>query len=235
MTKFAIFAHARSGSTSLAQVLAASPDVNMTIEPFHPDYSKWNPEEPNYSSIIKDTDSMNKALDEIYSKFNAIKVLQYQFPDEIYLELLKRREIKIIFLRRKDFLNGVISGLIAEQTNVWKKEDAKGEINYSKLKPLNVKQAKKMLDYVSEQMEFYENFLEKNRKGDYFKQYYEDLYSENQQENIQTVKRICDFLGIRLPSEDVIAKNMIPSQAQINANGDYRKIPNYNEFVDALS
>ncbi|MBD3280690.1 hypothetical protein GF389_04155, partial [Candidatus Dojkabacteria bacterium] len=46
MTKFAIFAHARSGSTSLAQVLAASPDVNMTIEPFHPDYSKWNPEEP---------------------------------------------------------------------------------------------------------------------------------------------------------------------------------------------
>lgn len=235
MTKFAIFAHARSGSTSLAKVLATSPDVNMAIEPFHPDYSKWNPQEPNYSEIIRDTESMKKALDKIYSKFNAIKVLQYQFPDKIYLELLERKDIKIIFLRRKDLLKAVISGLIAEQTNIWRKEDTRAEIDYLNLKPLNVNQAKEMFNYVSEQMNFYENFLNKNRKGSYFKQYYEDLYSEDQKENIMTIETICSFLKIDLPKTDIIEKYMKPSQAQISTNGDYEKVPNYQEIIAALS
>jgi len=235
MTKFAIFAHARSGSTSLATVIDASPDVKMAIEPFHPEYSKWNPNEPDYSSIIKDKISMNKALEELFSKYNAIKVLQYQFSDEIYIELLKRKAIKILFLRRKDYLAGVISGLIAEQTNVWKKDDIKTKVDYSKLKPLSISRAKKMLTYVSEQMEFYEDFLRENRKGEYLKIYYEELFSEDQMQNLEKIQRIRKFLEIKPPDSEVIEKYMTPSQTQINDKGDYRKIPNYQEIMNTFT
>lgn len=125
MNKFAIFAHARSGSTSLAKVLDASPDVNLLMEPFHERHVRLGLGDKNYSDFIKNPDSMNNSIDEIYSKFNAIKVLQYQFPDEIYIELLKRKDLKIIFLKREDYLAGAISGLIAEQTSVWQKNDQK--------------------------------------------------------------------------------------------------------------
>ena len=79
MNKFAIFAGARTGSTSLAKVLSESPDVKMEIEPFHEGFSKWNPKEKNYSELIKDPQTMNSALDELFSKYTAIKVLTYQF------------------------------------------------------------------------------------------------------------------------------------------------------------
>src|SRR3989344_1983765 len=43
MSKFVIFATARSGSTSLAEVLGKSKDVKLCFEPFNADYPKWNP------------------------------------------------------------------------------------------------------------------------------------------------------------------------------------------------
>ncbi|MFW5702410.1 MAG: sulfotransferase domain-containing protein [Candidatus Dojkabacteria bacterium] len=235
MGKFVIFAHARSGSTSLAKVLGEGNGVNMAIEPFHQDYSKWNPNEPNYSQLITDRSSLLTALEQIFNKHNAMKVLQYQFPAEIYTELLAQEVIKIIFLRRRNYINAVISGLIAEQTDIWKKEDATSEVIYSQLKPLNISRAREMLDYVSTQMNYYEDFLEKNRKGDYIKLFYEDLYSDDKKTNIETIKRICKFLEIDLPSEEAISKHMLPSSAKISSKGEYEQIPNYEEVLNALT
>lgn len=73
-SNFVIFANARSGSASLAKLLNKSPDVYLAMEPFHPKYSDWNPEERNYSKFIEDSQTMNKSLDELFSKYNAMKV-----------------------------------------------------------------------------------------------------------------------------------------------------------------
>lgn len=231
MSNFAIFAHARSGSTSLAKVLNSSPDVNLLMEPFHERHANLKFGNKNYQDLINDKASMSEALDEIYSKFNAIKVLQYQFPDEIYVELLKRKDIKIIFLRRNNLLESSISAKIAEQTNVWQKEDEKGEIDYSKLKPLSIKRIGEIIEYVSEQMEYYENFLQKNRKGEYMKLVYEELFSEDFEENKKKIGAISNFLNIEMPKLEVIEKYMKPSNAKIGKMEKYKDIPNYEEIV----
>lgn len=61
--KFIIFAHARSGSTTLANVLNSCRDIKVSIEPSHPKYSLWNTGERNYSESIKDKRTLDIALE----------------------------------------------------------------------------------------------------------------------------------------------------------------------------
>ncbi len=228
MNKFAIFAGARTGSTSLAKVLSESPDVKMEIEPFHEGFSKWNPKEKNYSELIKDPQTMNSALDELFSKYTAIKVLTYQFPEEIYYTMLGRKDLKILFLRRKYVAQEALSGLIAEQTSQYHKQDNQ-EI-YKYLKPIDLDNMQKMIDYITDMNSKYESFLEKNRKGEYLPLYYEDLYSEDLEQNTKNLQKICDFLGISLPPKEAIKKHMLPSEAKINYTNIYKNVPNFKEI-----
>lgn len=235
MPKFIIFAHARSGSTSLANVLGASPDVSMAIEPFHEKYSVWNTSEPNYQEMIRDEASLHKVVDEIFSKYNAFKVLMYQLPTHLYLALLARKDLKVLFLKRTDYLAAAMSSLIAEQTGVWKKDDQKVQIDYSKLEPLNIDRLKEMIDYLGEQMDTFENFLEKERKGGYMKLTYEKLYSEDLEIDKLQIKKICKFLNISMPPEDIVQKYLKPSSAQLNYENIYQQIPNHDEIMQKLN
>lgn len=229
MTKFVIFASPRTGSTSLAKVLGESPDVKMAIEPFHPHYSNWNPKEPNYQQIITDSTSMNHALDEIFAKYSAIKVLDYQFSKDIYETMLLRKDLKIIFLRRRNLLEGAISTAVAHQTSQWHKQD--DQTIYDHLQPIDINEIKDWVTNVGEMNKTYESFLRKNRRSEYLEIFYEDLYSDNFDENKSRLIKICSFLSISLPPDGVIKKHMMPSEAKINYNNVYKKIPNYEELL----
>jgi|SRR3989344_366890 len=229
MSKFVIFAHPRSGSTSLARVLGLSKDVKMAIEPFHPDYSIWNPKERDYSKIIKNPKSLDKALNELFSKYSAIKVLDYQFPEKIYFEMLKRKDLKIIFLRRKNLLAAAISNLVAEQTSEWHK--TKNKEIYNRLKPISIKKITNWIKYVKETTKTYQTYLKRHRKGEFLELYYEDLYSNTYNKNLETINNICALLTISPPPKTAIEKYMNPSNAKINYNNIYRNIPNYKEIL----
>lgn len=228
MSKFIIFASARTGSTSLARVLGESVDVKMAIEPFHEGFSKWNVGEKDYSKFIVNSETMNQALDELFSKYTAIKVLDYQFDPKIYYTMLKRDVFKIIFLRRKNIVQSVLSNLVAKQTSEWHKQD-NIEI-YKNLKPIDLNQMSEMIDYVTSMNNLYEKFLEKNRQGNYLSLFYEDLYSDNLDKIIINLQTICDFLDITLPPRDAIKKYMLPSEAKINYTNVYKNVPNYEEI-----
>lgn len=228
MTKFIIFATARTGSTSLARVLGESADVKMAIEPFHEGFPKWNPEEKDYSKFIVDVKTMNEALDDLFSRYTAIKVLDYQMEPEIYYSMFKRKDFKTLFLRRKNIAQSALSSLIAKQTSEWHKQE-NTEI-YKNLKPIDLNEMSEMIDYVISLNSKYAKFLEKNRKGDYLSLYYEELYSDNLEQNITNLKAICDFLGISLPSQEAIKKYMLPSEAKINYLDIYKNVPNYKEI-----
>ena len=230
MAKFVIFAHARTGSTSLARVLAESKDVKMAIEPFHPDFSKWNPKERNYSKFIKNEKTMNDALDELFRKYSAIKVLDYQFPKKIYFEMLGRKDLKFLFLRRKNLLEAAISTAVGEQTKEWHKQG--NQKVYDNLKPVDIDEIAKWIKYIGKLSETYFSYLEKNRSNDFLPLYYEDLYSEDLENNRKTLKAICDFLDITLPPDVVIEKYMTPSKAKINYKNIYSRIPNYQEIME---
>ncbi|MFC1621781.1 hypothetical protein ACFL13_00095 [Patescibacteria group bacterium] len=234
MSKFVIFANARSGSTSLAKTLSASKDVKMALEPFHPKYSEWNPDERNYSEYIVDEGTMDKALDEILSKHTALKVLKYQFPKKIYFHMLKRDDLKIINLARKGYIQGAVSVLVAEQTTVWQKEETGKSSSkiYENLKPIDMTRIREMVDYGKSLNRTYGTFLKENRKGDYINLFYESLFSKTEKENISTIKDICAFLEISLPPKAVINKYMTPSKSKINFEGLYKNIPNYKEIEE---
>lgn len=232
MAKFVIFATARTGSTSLAELLGKSKDVKLCFEPFHEDFSKWKPGNKNYSKLIKDDVSLNRVLDEIFTKFNGLKVLDYQLPENIYFELLRRKDLKIIFLRRKNLLELGISDLVAHQVGEWRKLNKTSL--YKNLKPLDLNKMEETIKYVNHLNKTYFQFLEKNRKDDYMSLWYEELYSEDFKKNKKTIQKICNYLEIALPPDTAIKKYMTPSKAKINYKNIYSKIPNYKEIVKRL-
>lgn len=230
MSDFVIFAHPRSGSTSLARVLAESPDVKMAIEPFHPKYSTWNSGARNYSEFIKDEKTMNQALDELFAKYTAIKVLDYQFPEKIYFSMLKRNDLKVLFLRRKDLLAAALSNAIGEQTGQWHKQ---ADVSiYDNLKPIDITKIRKWMKYVSALNDEYYQYLQKHRKRGFMPLYYENLFSTDFNENKKNLEKICLFLEITLPPDSAIEEFMSPSRAKINFQNIYSKIPNYREVVN---
>ena len=65
---------------------------------------------------IQDVPSLGAQLAEIFTAYNGIKMLEYQLPEPLYVHLLQRPDCQVILLRRKNLLQAVVSGLIAEQT-----------------------------------------------------------------------------------------------------------------------
>ena len=224
---FILFANARSGSTSLAKTLDASPDVNMSIETFHPKYIQWYPNETDYSKSIQNGEDMIKALDEISKKYNAMKVLKYQFPREIYSLMLQQENTKIINLSRKNTFDAALSSLIAQQTNIWQKDDTK---EVPKLTEIPIYKIREIVESDNEDNNYYADLLDTHKPKEHIDLFYEDIFSENNEENINLITNITNFLGIRMPSLDIIAQYMIPSSASIESSKRYTEIPNWEEI-----
>ena len=222
--KFILFANARSGSTSLAKTLDASPDVNLSMETFHPKYLSWNPDEKDYSSTIKSEEDMKNALEKIFRKYNAMKVLKYQFPKRIYSTMLLEKGINIINLSRKNAFDAALSSLIAQQTNIWQKENEK---EVKELSPIPIFKIQEIIEHYDANNDYYARLLGKNKPNEHINLFYEDIFSENNQKNIELIKQITDFLEIIMPSEEIITEYMIPSSASINSYKRHKDIPNW--------
>lgn len=224
---FIIFANARSGSTSLAKTLASSPDVQLSMETFHPKYTEWNPDEKDYSKTIKSEEDMREALKEISKKYNAMKVLKYQFSKRIYSAMLLERDIKIINLSRRNAFDAALSSLIAQQTNIWQKED---ESEVGELKAIPIYKIQEIVEHYDEDNKYYAELLDRNKPKEHMDLFYEDIFSEDNIENIDLIMKLAGFLNIEMPSEKVIAKYMISSSASIETYKRYKDIPNWEEI-----
>ena len=232
MSKFIILAIARSGSTSLARVLDESKDVKMAIEPFNPDYTTWYPDEPNYSAQVKDEESLDRVADELFTRFTAIKTLNYQLDTELYEHLMLRSSLKIILLYRKNVVESVLSAEIGKQTNAWHKNELNdAAINaYSQLKPVDLSSIQKHIDFISSQHSELLDFLHVNKANEFIELNYEGLYSEDSDKNVQTITRICEFLDVSVPNTKHIDKYMKVSGSKVNSRKQLEMIPNFGEI-----
>lgn len=222
--KFILFANARSGSTSLAKTLDVSPDITLSMETFHPRYIQWNPDENDYSKTIKTEENMSKALNEISKKYNAMKVLKYQFSKKIYSTMLLEKDIKIINLSRKNAFDAALSSLIAQQTNIWQKEDEK---EVEQLKEIPIYKIQEIVENYDSDNKYYAEILDKNKPEEHIDLFYEDIFSEDNGENIRLIEKLTSFLGISMPPKNIIAKYMVPSSASIESKKRYSDIPNW--------
>jgi len=94
--------------------------LNILEEPFNENFTRWDPNNKNYRDLIHDIPSLEAQLADDLATYNGIKVLDYQLPDDLNVHLLQRPNHKIIFLRRINVLQSVVSVLIAKQTQLWK-------------------------------------------------------------------------------------------------------------------
>lgn len=232
--KVVIFAHPRSGSTSLHKIMNTHLDLNLALEPFHPSYSKWHPDEKNYIDLINDIPSLDAALEELFSKYNGMKVLSYQLPEEVYQHLLYRPDCKVIFLWRANYLKSVVSILIAAQTNVWQKSDLnKIPGAYEQLKPLKMEGIdgiESRVNRIRKEIQYWNQIISQKPEGSFYKVTYEDLYCSGVGQGAARVKDIFDFLGLEAPETDKFVKFLEPQNEQINTAETYLAVPNIREI-----
>jgi hypothetical protein len=110
-----LLAHPRSGSSNLYEILQMHPALKICMEPLNENFMRWAPGNKNYRELVHDWASLEAVLDEIFTDFNGLKLLSYQLPEEWVRRLIGRRDFRVLFIRRINVLQAVVSVLIAEQ------------------------------------------------------------------------------------------------------------------------
>ncbi len=233
LEKFVLLAHARSGSTTLQQILDAHDDIRVSYEPFNPGRERWN--QHNYHAQVTDDHSLNRCLDEIYCYYTGIKHLIYQLDDR-QNRILLQRNCRRIFLNRRNLFQTVVSGLIAEQTKKW--IGNRQEILRARLEPLNPREVANRIDWLAKSVCRYRQFMI-DHGLEFLEVKYEELYGPqiSIHRKLQKVDQIFSFLGAGPPA--VTARKKIrevldPASGKINSDSTYRRIPNVDELEKQL-
>lgn len=138
----------------------------------------------------------------------------------------------MIFLRRRNLLQSVVSILIAEQTNLWKRWDMQRPLAayYANLQPLSLAEIRERVVELKENLDYYEGIIVAREPGSYLKLIYEDLYFCTVAQQEQLFAQIWHFLEIApLPIEQLQAY-LQPAQAQLNSPATYQFLPNAQEI-----
>ncbi|MCX6047539.1 MAG: hypothetical protein NT075_20770 [Chloroflexi bacterium] len=231
-----LFAHPRSGSSSLYEMLALHPQLHILEEPFNEGFTSWHPEQPNYLDLITDKASLDAQLAEIFTAYNGIKVLQYQLPVELYTHLLLNPMHKVIFLRRRNLLQAVVSVLIAKQTNLWKRWDMQRPLSayYADLQPLSIDEIRADIVGLKENLDYYEQVISSRTSDAYLKLIYEDLYFGTGEEQGECLAQIWRFLQVEPLQINELQAYLQPEQAQLNSPATYQFLPNALEIDQQL-
>lgn len=228
------FAHPRSGSSSLYQILQLHPELNILEEPFNENFTRWNENNKNYLELIHDIPSLDAQVAEIFATFNGIKMLDYQLPNDLAIHLLQRSDCKIIFLRRRNILQSVVSVLIAEQTHLWKKWEMTKPLEeyYRHLQPLNIRDIQQRVTDLKHGLDFFESIIDRRSKDEGIKLMYEDLYFAETSQQKQKIDTIWKLLKIAPLELDHYQYYLQPDAVKINSAATYAFLPNAGEIQE---
>lgn len=224
-----LLAHARSGSTTLQSILDTHPDVRMSSEPFNPDRENWN--QFGYDRMVTDAPSLHRCLDEIFLYHNAIKHLTCQLNDR-QNELLLMRNVRRIFLNRRNLLQTVVSNLIAAQVKRW--VGNRNQILKARLEPLSPREVASRIRWERNQICRFRDFMNEHQLP-FLEVHYEDLFGSDVPvaDKLARVEEIFDWLGHAAPQGETrqkILEYLDPQDHKINSVETYRRIPNWQEI-----
>ena len=234
--QFVIFAHDRSGSTSLSEALSAHPHVRVARDPFHPKYGQWHPSERTYRDSLTDVASLQTLLDELSAQYNGIKVLSYDLSEELYTYLLLLPNLKVIFLRRRNILQTVVSGAISEQTRVWQTWDLKSQREdiYRDLQSIDIGELKKALEYQIWLQIYYRRVVMRRLRDSRLFLNYEDFYTGDLNQNRENLLGVLCFLGFGAADLSKADQYLDPRAAKLNNEDTYKMLPNAEEIDRVL-
>lgn len=227
-----LFAHPRSGSTSLYRILQLHPELNILEEPFNENYTKWNNSNKDYRARIHDIPSLDEQVAEIFTACNGIKMLEYQLPDRLAVHLLQHPDYKIIFLRRRNLLQAVVSVLIATQTALWKKWEMTKTLEeyYRDLQPLDVRDVRQRVRELKDHLDSFEAVVDARPKDTAIKLVYEDLYFAEIARQHQQIEAIWDLLGVAPLAPERYEYYLRPECVKMNSQATYVFLPNAREI-----
>ncbi len=125
--RFVVFSHGRAGTNFLMHNLMAHPDTRIHMEPFNEaegrsavDGVKWQKGESSadfaYTHAFRDVDNAKRAAG---FKLFYFHCRQDPVSADIWQALLEDREVRMIYLNRRNLLNKCLSALRAEKSGVW--------------------------------------------------------------------------------------------------------------------
>jgi hypothetical protein len=239
--KFIIFAHARSGSNSLAYILGLHPLIKIAIEPL-------NVLVPNKDITIedklkvKDEKSLKEILKKIGESYNSFKTLSDKYEiDEL---LLKNKNYKIIFLKRKNLLKTAVSHFVSKQTDIWFCDEKSISSGREKIKnhnfnPVSVEFLEREIKYLKNSTSAYRNLM-LSSETNFLEVNYEDLFEDGVKidEKLKKINEIFEFLGYQKITKDEdlekIKKILDPENRKINNTQTYQAIPNILDIEEKL-
>lgn len=218
--KFVICSQPRTGSHALASALDFHSELDVAGEVF------FRPEEFGvYGDNPQEIVNSVKYDGCILHRSSAVKVKST--VDDIWQEIIKDKEIKIINLKRIDLLEMVISRLMAESSGIWqvKNRDSKvlaGYPVYRSFSPaplhLDPQTVKFCLEKYKKEFEFFDKLFQ-NKNVKFLTVFYENLNDNWSRE----LNKIQNFLEVSI--EDI-------SPATLKQNSNRKYVSNYKELQD---
>jgi hypothetical protein len=237
--RLVLLAWPRSGSSSLWQILRAHPDLHLLAdEPFNESFTQWSPGNPDYLARIHDVGSLDLVLDELFRSYGGIKVLSYQLDEEQLTHLVLRRDLRIIFISRRNLLQTAVSDRIAKQTRVWNRWDVGPdeplEHRYDCLAPLDLDDLRSYVHDLASHLAWIDSVLSLRSDGHTLRLHYEDLYFATREAQCAQLATLWSFLGLAPSSTQEAAYYLNPRTAKLGATDTYGRLPNAAQIDAAL-
>lgn len=225
-SQFAIFANARTGSSTLYYFFEGL-GVSIVPEPFHGDN---RPESYDLRAYLL----------KLYDRYDAMKHLYPHLdPDSNLklLDMLAERNIKIIYLKRRNHLLNALSKAIAWTTWEWgvgpEEEDRKVYLEKCANTPVPIDLIKQ---HMNRNQEFEAKYDDHLKDRDVFEVYYEELYNVPFEQTLEKLHAMLDFLGLT-PDEDIgdLVRRLFDSSRKQNTPEVFSHIPNIKEIEETFS
>jgi hypothetical protein len=181
---------------------------------------------------VHDRASLEAVLDEIFTEFNGLKLLSYQLPEEWVGRLIGRPDFRVLFVRRRNVLQAVVSVLISEQTGLWHRWDMDRpfETYYVGLNPLDIADVRTRVHELADHLERLETLLERRTDGHTRTIVYEELFFAEPAEQSRAIQALWSFLGLDPIRSDRLDYFLRPERSKLNSPATYRLLPNADEI-----
>jgi hypothetical protein len=229
-----LLAHPRSGSSNLYEILQMHPALKICMEPFNENFVRWAPGNKDYRELVHDWASLEAVLDEIFTEFNGLKLLSYQLPEEWVGRLIVRPDFRVLFVRRMNVLQAVVSVLIAEQTGLWHSWDMDRPLGsyYAELRPLDIAEVRARVQELAQHLRRMEAVIERRTDRRTHTIVYEELFFAEPTEQSCAIQVLWHFLELGPITSDRIDYFLRPERSKLNSPATYRLLPNADEIED---
>jgi LPS sulfotransferase NodH len=234
--RLVVVAHPRSGSNSLVEILDSHPELTLLNEPFNEKYATWLPANPDYRSAVTDVTSLDRVVDGILADYSGFKVHSYQLDVELLAHLLRRPDLYVVFLRRRNLLEAAVSGLIAEQTGLWAAWDRDRALAdyYTDLAPLSVADVRDKLRQLREHLAEMAAILAIRDDGRVLELCYEDLFLGDRSTRWRLVESLWAHLGLPPCASPRVRRFVESASFRMGKPATYGRLPNLAEIEATL-